>query len=66
MPDPVERAPSLDPLSVAVGRLEGRLDALERAVAEIRRDMATTAELRVWGTLLALLLTGVLARLLTR
>jgi hypothetical protein len=62
--------PEPDPFSLALGRIEGRLDGLEKRLDGIdhRLDrleahMATTAELRVWGGLMVLLLGALLGKL---
>jgi len=57
----------LDPLSLAIGRLEGRLEGIERELAAVHADLgryATKAELRAWGALHTLLLAAIIARLL--
>jgi hypothetical protein len=55
--------PEPDPFSLALGRIEGRLDGIEKRLGRIEATMATKAELRVWSALLALLLAAVFRKL---
>jgi hypothetical protein len=63
----VPERPAPDPFSLALGRIEGRLDGIEKRLDgfEKRFDaMATRAELRAWATVILLAIGALFAAVL--
>lgn len=61
MPEPHH---PIDPFSHALGRIEGRLEAIELQVVRVENVMATKAELRAWSSIIVLLVGALLALVL--
>ena len=58
--------PEPDPFSLALGRIEGRLDGIEKRLDGLDHrleGLATKAELRAWASLLVLLVGAILGKL---